>query len=37
MRAGNVHVAPGFDGEYGKITVFEEPEQKGIKGQRRLF
>jgi uncharacterized protein (TIGR00375 family) len=24
MRSGNVHIAPGFDGEYGKIQIFEE-------------
>jgi uncharacterized protein (TIGR00375 family) len=37
MRSGNVHVAPGFDGEYGKIKIFEEGEKKDIKGQRTLF
>ncbi len=37
MRSGNVHVAPGFDGEYGKITIFEEVEKKDIKGQKTLF
>jgi uncharacterized protein (TIGR00375 family) len=24
MRSGNVHIVPGFDGEYGKIKIFEE-------------
>jgi len=37
MRNGNVHIAPGFDGEYGKIKIFEEVERKEIKGQARLF
>jgi uncharacterized protein (TIGR00375 family) len=37
MRSGNVNIAPGFDGEYGKVKIFEEPEQKEIKGQRILF
>ncbi|MGD1076660.1 MAG: endonuclease Q family protein, partial [Thermodesulfovibrionales bacterium] len=23
MRSGDVHIAPGFDGEYGKIKIFE--------------
>jgi uncharacterized protein (TIGR00375 family) len=23
MRSGDVHIAPGFDGAYGKITIFE--------------
>jgi len=37
MRQGKVHIAPGFDGEYGKIKIFEEVERKKIKGQARLF
>ncbi|MEW6162734.1 MAG: endonuclease Q family protein [Nitrospirota bacterium] len=37
MRAGNVYIAPGFDGEYGKIKIFNEVERKGITGQGRLF
>ncbi|MBM4135583.1 MAG: DNA helicase UvrD [Nitrospira sp.] len=37
MRAGKVHIAPGFDGEYGKIKIFEEVERKEIKGQEMLF
>lgn len=37
MRNGNVHISPGFDGEYGKIKIFEEVERKAIKGQGRLF
>jgi len=37
VRSGNVHIAPGFDGEYGKIRIFEEVERKEIRGQGRLF
>lgn len=37
MRSGNVYIAPGFDGEYGKIKIFEEVERKEIKGQTMLF
>jgi uncharacterized protein (TIGR00375 family) len=37
MRSGNVHISPGFDGEYGKIKIIEEVERKVIKGQGRLF
>jgi uncharacterized protein (TIGR00375 family) len=37
MRSGNVQISPGFDGEYGKIKIFEEVERKVIKGQGRLF
>jgi O-acetyl-ADP-ribose deacetylase (regulator of RNase III) len=28
MRAGNVHIAPGYDGEYGKVKIFEDRERK---------
>jgi uncharacterized protein (TIGR00375 family) len=36
-RKGDVHIAPGFDGEYGKIKIFEAVERKEIKGQSMLF
>jgi len=37
MRSGNVHIAPGYDGEYGKIKILEEVERREIKEQRTLF
>ena len=37
MRAGKVHIAPGFDGEYGKVKIFEDVERKEIKGQLKLL
>jgi uncharacterized protein (TIGR00375 family) len=37
MRSGKVNIAPGFDGEYGKIKIFEEVEREEIKGQEMLF
>lgn len=37
VRTGNVHIAPGFDGEYGKIRIFEEVKRKKRKGQVTLF
>lgn len=47
VRKGEVHIAPGFDGEYGKIKIFEEVdaahlkkggvERKRTEGQERLF
>src|SRR5574341_180138 len=37
MRAGNVDIAPGVDGEYGKVRIFEEVERKEFKGQMKLL
>ncbi len=37
MRKGEVHITPGFDGEYGKIKIFEEDERKKIEQQKSLF
>lgn len=38
MRSRKVHISPGFDGEYGKIKIFEEVKMnKEIKGQETLF
>ncbi len=37
MRSGAVNIAPGFDGEYGKIRIFEELKKKDVKGQKPLF
>jgi uncharacterized protein (TIGR00375 family) len=30
MRAGRVHIAPGFDGEYGKVRIFEDKERNEV-------
>ncbi len=35
MRAGNIHIAPGYDGEFGKVKIFEEGERKKIKIKTR--
>jgi uncharacterized protein (TIGR00375 family) len=37
MRKRDIHIAPGYDGEFGKIKIFEEVERKKIKGQTMLF
>lgn len=31
MRRGNVDILPGYDGEYGKVRVFKEGEEKSEK------
>ncbi|MEC4675390.1 MAG: endonuclease Q family protein [Nitrospirota bacterium] len=37
VRDHKVHIAPGYDGEYGKIRIFGKIARKAIKGQERLF
>ncbi|OGZ98589.1 MAG: DNA helicase UvrD [Candidatus Sungbacteria bacterium RIFCSPHIGHO2_02_FULL_47_11] len=37
VREGRLHIEPGFDGEYGKVEIFKEGEQKEISQQKSLF
>ncbi|OPY64384.1 MAG: hypothetical protein A4E63_03526 [Syntrophorhabdus sp. PtaU1.Bin050] len=37
VRSGKVRIVPGFDGEYGKIRLFEKTERTTISGQATLF
>jgi uncharacterized protein (TIGR00375 family) len=37
MRQGKVKMSPGYDGEYGKITLFDPDEKKKLLGQQPLF
>jgi len=37
MRLGQVFTSPGYDGEYGKITMFAPWEIKRLLGQKTLF
>ena len=37
MRSGKVAIAPGYDGEYGRIEVFSDEERRRIEGQSQLF
>jgi PHP family Zn ribbon phosphoesterase len=29
IREGNIHIVPGYDGEFGKIQIFTENEKRG--------
>jgi uncharacterized protein (TIGR00375 family) len=35
MRAGKVHIAPGYDGEYGKVRIFAESEREKFDGEKK--
>lgn len=37
MRNGNVKVSPGFDGEYGKVKIFDDKEKDKLKGEQDIF
>ena len=37
MRAGEVTASAGYDGEYGRITLFSETDRQRLLGQRMLF
>jgi uncharacterized protein (TIGR00375 family) len=37
MRDGEVYIAEGFDGEYGRIRVFDEDEKKALGSGGMLF
>jgi DNA helicase-2/ATP-dependent DNA helicase PcrA len=37
IREGKVHIAPGYDGEYGTIRVFEPGERQEFGSQMSLF
>lgn len=37
MRAGEVTLSPGYDGEYGKIHLLDEEEINTLSGQISLF
>ena len=37
MRAGDIHIDPGYDGEYGTVNIFTREEKAHIQGEKSLF
>ncbi len=37
MRQKEVEIAPGYDGEYGRIKIFNSHEREQLRGQKILF
>ncbi len=37
MRAGELHISAGYDGEYGVVAIFSEQERSAYAGQSDLF
>ncbi len=37
VRAGELYIKPGYDGEYGKVEIFKEGEKRSAKEQIKLF
>lgn len=37
VRKGQVDVVPGYDGLYGKISIFSQKEKRNLSGQKQLF
>lgn len=37
VRAGQLSIEPGFDGEYGRVSIFTDAERHELAGQTRLF
>ncbi len=37
MRDGKINIAPGYDGEYGKINIFDDKDRERLSSQESLF
>lgn len=37
MRAGDIRIDPGFDGEFGKVNIFSPQERETLRGEKALL
>ena len=37
MRDGKINIAAGYDGEYGKINIFDDKDRESLSSQESLF
>ncbi|MCF6249414.1 MAG: UvrD-helicase domain-containing protein, partial [Desulfobacula sp.] len=37
MRAGDINIDPGFDGEFGVVNIFTTQEKEALKGEKNLL
>jgi DNA helicase-2/ATP-dependent DNA helicase PcrA len=37
MRDGDIHIDPGYDGEYGQVNIFTREERELLQGEESLF
>jgi DNA helicase-2/ATP-dependent DNA helicase PcrA len=37
MRNDHIHFEPGFDGEFGRVTIFDAAERRTLSGQKSIF
>lgn len=37
MRDGRINFSPGYDGEFGRVCIFDASERRHLKGQKSLF
>lgn len=37
MRSGEIHIDPGFDGEFGRVGIFSRAEKERLRGEKNLL